>query len=272
MIARGKCLIGRCRNLQYSRGWCKAHYQRNWKYGDPLASAPKRVCSISSCEIRVRGEATMCGLHARNLRDHGDPLWVPPAKPATYSCPAHGSTYVAGCETCRASARIKHRAYWWTPERRCRRRRREQRAYRPAKRGRGRTADQQRKANAGNLRRNAAVDALADRGRMGWESWEDAIVVDENLSSRQAAVRLGRTVGAVHHRRHALLSGPRTKSPRSPRWTDAECHALVTLTNDGFSGPAVARLLGRTHEAVKFRKTILRKRGLWSPSTDGASA
>lgn len=34
-MANGTCSIGGCENLENSRGWCRMHYMRWWRHGDP---------------------------------------------------------------------------------------------------------------------------------------------------------------------------------------------------------------------------------------------
>lgn len=45
--AEGNCAVERCHKTAVARGWCKAHWQKWRKYGDPTASVPTK--EIASC-------------------------------------------------------------------------------------------------------------------------------------------------------------------------------------------------------------------------------
>ena len=58
------CTIKGCRGTYEARGWCKKHYQRWWRHGHPLGTAPKRrdgwvcLCPISQPNPKC---CTVCG-------------------------------------------------------------------------------------------------------------------------------------------------------------------------------------------------------------------
>ena len=86
------CSIDGCDRSLLARSWCKHHYRRWSKYGDPLGAPPARpaVCSVGGCEAppRTRG---WCGKHYSRWRAHGDPLatsWHQPKPPCS----------IEGCE------------------------------------------------------------------------------------------------------------------------------------------------------------------------------
>lgn len=74
------CSIDGCDGVHYGRGWCRRHYQRWRRNGDPLATVRLArgevvVCRVDGCdgEHRARG---WCVEHYSKWRNYGDPLWV----------------------------------------------------------------------------------------------------------------------------------------------------------------------------------------------------
>lgn len=71
------CTIEGCTRVKYSRGWCKMHYRRWQRNGDPESTRSERVddkpCIVDSCEETVRvGE--FCYAHYARFKRHSDPL------------------------------------------------------------------------------------------------------------------------------------------------------------------------------------------------------
>lgn len=74
------CSIPDCEKPLNARGWCKGHYYRWSRYGDPLGSAPPEAfkrpskptetCSIDECE-RPRYSRGWCEPHYARWRRHG---------------------------------------------------------------------------------------------------------------------------------------------------------------------------------------------------------
>lgn len=73
------CSIPDCGKPVNCRTWCKSHYYRWSRYGDPLASAPAREpspprpsvpCSVDGCE-RNRCSKGLCEPHYARQRRHG---------------------------------------------------------------------------------------------------------------------------------------------------------------------------------------------------------
>lgn len=69
------CSVDSCSNPARGRGWCRSHYMRWWRYGDPLHALPEPdpLCSIPGCNGKVRGRG-WCHAHWKRWRRHGDPL------------------------------------------------------------------------------------------------------------------------------------------------------------------------------------------------------
>lgn len=69
-----ECAIPECGKTSYARGWCKAHYSRWQRHGDPMWRFPS-ACSVADCEssCRCRG---LCEKHYRAWKKWGDPLFV----------------------------------------------------------------------------------------------------------------------------------------------------------------------------------------------------
>jgi len=75
-----------CKKIpQYSRGLCRACYQRAWRARTmPIRRIhQQRLCGIPGCE-RAYAEGGYCHMHAQRVRRHGDATIVlkPGRKPA----------------------------------------------------------------------------------------------------------------------------------------------------------------------------------------------
>lgn len=72
------CSIPECARPKKSRGWCRAHYLRWYRYGDPLAGrgsvahAELGTCSVVGCES-PRDSHGYCAAHYQRWTKHGDP-------------------------------------------------------------------------------------------------------------------------------------------------------------------------------------------------------
>ena len=68
------CAVDGCESPRRQREWCRKHYTRWRRHGDPLADHTIRakMCSIPGCEKQsvARG---WCASHYGRWRDHGDP-------------------------------------------------------------------------------------------------------------------------------------------------------------------------------------------------------
>lgn len=98
----GTCAVDGCLRPLAHRAWCNAHYQRWWKYGDPLASRPRGHRRPQPVEPRFWAKV-----------DQSDPdgcwLWT-----GTISSTGYGEIYVDGrkASTHRVSFFL---AYGYTP-------------------------------------------------------------------------------------------------------------------------------------------------------------
>ena len=91
-----RCSVEDCDRTVLARGWCKTHYQRWTKHGDPQAHIPlptkaEAACSVQSCE-RVARARGLCSLHDERRRRTGSPMANKPPMLKRTSCE------VAGCE------------------------------------------------------------------------------------------------------------------------------------------------------------------------------
>jgi hypothetical protein len=70
------CSIAGCGREAIARGWCKRHWERWYKHGDPTISLTNRehaaTCSMDGCS-RPYYALEVCRLHAERRRRHGDP-------------------------------------------------------------------------------------------------------------------------------------------------------------------------------------------------------
>jgi hypothetical protein len=75
-----QCLVNDCDEPAKSRGWCRKHYQRWCKTGDPEGVKPGRwdgyerpVCFVDGCGAPAHAQG-LCTVHISRFRRHGDPL------------------------------------------------------------------------------------------------------------------------------------------------------------------------------------------------------
>ena len=86
-----------CENKHWAKEFCKPHYKKWRRFGDPLHVPVRitRLCSVEGCENKHRSN-DFCSIHYEKWRRFGDPLHV--VKYGTKICS------IEGCE-------VKHRAY-----------------------------------------------------------------------------------------------------------------------------------------------------------------
>lgn len=74
------CSIQDCACPYYSKGFCKKHYDKNRRHGDPLFEEvilKGTPCTIPGCNKPIQSNS-MCAMHDRRNKRHGDPLFVNP--------------------------------------------------------------------------------------------------------------------------------------------------------------------------------------------------
>lgn len=74
------CSVNNCKDAYYSKGFCKKHYDKNRRHGDPLFTEVLRKnspCSIEECD-KPHFANNLCSMHNRRLQRHGDPLFINP--------------------------------------------------------------------------------------------------------------------------------------------------------------------------------------------------
>lgn len=75
-----KCSIKNCKNTYYSKNFCKTHYDKNRRHGDPLFEekiVQGLPCPIDNCGKPIINNG-MCSMHDRRMKRHGDPRFINP--------------------------------------------------------------------------------------------------------------------------------------------------------------------------------------------------
>jgi len=94
---KATCAIEDCDRDAKSRGWCKAHYHRWQRYGDPGQSAIQHrrlkpePCKVESCD-RVGRSFGWCPTHYTRWFKYGDPLYIAPRYTTHGMAKTHGMT------------------------------------------------------------------------------------------------------------------------------------------------------------------------------------
>lgn len=110
-----------------------------------------------------------------------------------------------------------------------------------------------------------AKNALLSTTRSGSPlTEEDLLVIFSDLPAVAVAALVERSPQAIYHMRSRARKTPdyvpRGTAGRGPRWSAAEDAFLVA--NKSRPGKWLAASLGRSHDAVRLRKSVLRRRGL----------
>ena len=66
------CSIEDCNRPVRCRGWCKMHYTRWSRHGDPLFTSHKSECSIGGCYLKHVAKG-FCIKHYARVKKYGDP-------------------------------------------------------------------------------------------------------------------------------------------------------------------------------------------------------
>lgn len=79
-MAERTCSIEGCDRSHYGRGWCRRHYDRWIKHGDPTGGGPGRrarmpeTCTVKDCST-VSYRKGWCKAHYHRWKLHGDLSW-----------------------------------------------------------------------------------------------------------------------------------------------------------------------------------------------------
>lgn len=73
MQPHSTCSVSDCTNRHLARGWCKKHYHRWYRHGDPLFVLTPSTCSIPDCDGRYEARG-WCTKHYQRWQHHGNPL------------------------------------------------------------------------------------------------------------------------------------------------------------------------------------------------------
>jgi hypothetical protein len=95
-VAHATCSLPGCERMHYGKGYCRGHYRRLKRYGDPLGWKHQQTeaCEVPSCGSKPWARS-MCTAHYQKWRQYGDPLADRNRKPqsctiAACDKPAHG--------------------------------------------------------------------------------------------------------------------------------------------------------------------------------------
>ena len=70
------CSVDQCEKKSFCKGYCRIHYDRIRKHGDPNVGRKKRsTCSVENCESLAKSNG-MCAMHYARFKRHADPLYV----------------------------------------------------------------------------------------------------------------------------------------------------------------------------------------------------
>ena len=67
----GTCSIEGCAAALEGRGWCRTHYKRWWKYGDPLMVKRIRGDDLARLMSHIRVDPSGCWIWTGSLNDGG---------------------------------------------------------------------------------------------------------------------------------------------------------------------------------------------------------
>jgi hypothetical protein len=69
------CSVSECENPASTRGWCRKHYIRWYRHGNPLAKKNEAgehpTCTVEDCDSKPFGHG-LCQKHYSRKRKHGD--------------------------------------------------------------------------------------------------------------------------------------------------------------------------------------------------------
>lgn len=67
---RGICSVEGCDDKHHAKELCASHYYRLWRSGDPLPPERPTICGVSGCVSAIYAKG-LCGMHYQRVRHHG---------------------------------------------------------------------------------------------------------------------------------------------------------------------------------------------------------
>lgn len=96
-MGKPTCSIADCDKPTVGRGWCRKHYGRWHRHGDPLYVTPPPAPSERVCDIDGCGQPHLalgyCVLHYGRFKNHGDPLYEVERRPDTCTIEGCGKAH-----------------------------------------------------------------------------------------------------------------------------------------------------------------------------------
>lgn len=91
------CSLPDCNNSHSARGWCRKHYKRWQRHGDPNILMQQKSCSMSDCPNK-HVAVGYCWKHYQRARRHGDPniILKPRSRKPLTASPAMIHAYESG--------------------------------------------------------------------------------------------------------------------------------------------------------------------------------
>ena len=117
-VVMAQCSIDGCEKSVVGRGWCRTHYMRWKRWGDPNAhdhrtGKGRTPCSVDDCEKPV-ASGGLCTTHSRQMERAADPNVGPFPRDCGYCGESFLSRYATRSTFC--SRKCKEQARHQTPE------------------------------------------------------------------------------------------------------------------------------------------------------------
>ena len=108
-MSEPKCSIAACDKPHLALGFCRTHYQRFKKYGDPTKRVKAEYhlkCIVKGCGKPNKSKG-LCRLHYFRARRNGDPITVHKTGPKPKAVTKKGYRYIWVDGKCREVHRVK---------------------------------------------------------------------------------------------------------------------------------------------------------------------
>lgn len=69
------CNIDGCEDKQKARGWCRLHYERWQRNGDPIGTQIRKICQYKNCNGKHTAQG-FCPKHYTRFKLYGDPSFI----------------------------------------------------------------------------------------------------------------------------------------------------------------------------------------------------